>query len=87
MRSLTFCAILAVLAGSAHAQDSPAHPPEGQGNGQGNGQGQGSPQDAPKAPDVDPNRPNENYPYWVTNDYDCGECSAPSSALRRHRAM
>ena len=33
---------------------------------------------AAAAPPVDPNRPNDNYPYWTTNDYGCVmECLKP----------
>lgn len=73
---LLFTALTAKLAAS---QDAP--PPPGQEGGDGQ-EGQPGPDGAPPpppapAPDVDPNRPNENYPYWVTNDYNCGECPMP----------
>lgn len=63
------------LAQFVAAQESPTAPADGGSPRDPGQQDQGG--DAPPAPDVDPNRPNENYPYWVTNDYSCGEpCSA-----------
>ena len=53
------------------AQESPAPSADGGGPQEPGQQDQGG--DTPPAPDVDPNRPNENYPYWVTNESSCGE--------------